>query len=113
METVEPFKSHGLPDPAHWIVIVVEDDAGAIAAHTTLVETVHWDFHVEPTHRGNAGVFRALLDSGLAELQARGVAGVHTTISDDLPEVQQMAERFGFVSAPGRLYIRPIPPAEV
>lgn len=104
---VEPFQTYGLPNPQHWIVIVVEDDEGRIVAHTDLSDAVHWDFHVTPEWRGNAGVFRALLEHGQEALQANAVAGAHTTIAD--PIVQAMAERFGFIPAPGKLYLYPVP----
>lgn len=108
----EPFASGGgLPDPQHALILVVEED-DQILAHTLLIEAVHWHFYIEPEHQKRAPVFGRLLTGGMALLQERRVEAAHTTIHDLLPEVQAMAERFGFVKAPGSLYILRIPPKE-
>jgi hypothetical protein len=107
-----PFNDGGLPDAAHWIIIVVEED-GEIVASCSLFDTVHWDgFHVNETHRGNPGVFRQLLEQSLTVLQAHGVPGVHLTIPNYQPALELMVERFGFVPAPGKLYIYSVRPPE-
>ena len=104
-----PFKDTGLPNPDHWAIVVVED-AGEIVASCALFDTVHWDgFHVNEEFRGHAGVFRQLLGASMATLQERGVPGVHLTIPHGQPELEAMAERFGFVPADGKLYIVAVP----
>lgn len=109
----EPFASHGLPDPDHWLIPVVELD-GTIVASCALFDTVHWDgFAVDPAAQRHPGVFRALLDLAVATLRDRGVGGVHITVPDDRPDLQAMVEHFGFVPAPGKLYALAVPPAEV
>jgi hypothetical protein len=107
-----PYDQAGLPPPDHhWLILVVEDDAGAIVASCALSDQVHWDgFHINPEARGNAAVFRAMLAFGLQELQAAGVPGAHLTIPDGQPGLEHMVERFGFFRAPGVLFCVPVPP---
>lgn len=104
-----PFDQAGLPDSDHWAIVVVEEGE-EILASCALFDTVHWDgFHVNEEVRGNPAVFRALLGCSIAKLQAAGVPGVHMTIPANQPELELMAERFGFVKAPGTLYIVAVP----
>ena len=106
-----PYNETGLPLPdGHWAIIVVEDGE-EILASCALFDTVHWDgFHVNPSMRKNPVVFRALLEQSLSELQASGVAGAHITIPEDSPDLEAMVEAFGFVRAPGVLYLPAVPP---
>lgn len=108
-----PFNEAGLPSgeaAQHWEILVVEDD-GQIVACCSLSDQVHWDgFSVDAAHRGNPVVFRALLEQSLQTLIDAGVAGAHLTIPDDHPELAAMVERFGFIPAPGRLYLLAVPP---
>lgn len=103
-----PFDRFGLPAEdvaAHWEIIVVEDD-GQIVACCSLSDQVHWDgFSVNPSHQGNPAVFRQLLAFSLQQLQAAGVIGAHLTVPHGQPVLSDMVERFGFVKAPGDLYV--------
>ena len=110
-----PFNVAGLPDEsvaAHWEIIVVEAD-GAIVACCSLSDQVHWDgFSVDEAYQGNPAVFRHLLAFSLLQLQAAQVPGAHLTIPHDQPVLEAMVERFGFVKAPGSLYIVSTRPPE-
>lgn len=103
-----PFDQAGLPDEsvaAHWEIIVVEDD-GEIVASCSLSDQVHWDgFSVNPSHQGNPAVFRQLLVYSLLQLQTAQVPGAHLTVPENQPGLEAMVERFGFVRAPGHLYV--------
>lgn len=106
----EPYATHGLPNPDHWEFIVSEID-GEIVAHCSIFDTVHWDgFFVEEQYRANPVVFGSLLERSLQTLREHGVAGVHLTVPNNQPELEAMVERFGFVPAPGKLYICAVPP---
>ena len=109
LTTIEPYASSGLPDPRSWVIVVVED-RGEIVASCALFDAVHWDgFQIDPAYQKNPAVFRQLLDLSLETLRSHGVAGVHITVPDDQPELQAMVERFGFVRAPGVLYLYAVP----
>ena len=104
-----PFDHAGLPDSDHWLIVVVEED-GQILASCALLDTVHWDgFHVNEDQRGNPAVFKQLLERSIATLQAHGVPGAHVTVPEDHPALSAMVERFGFIPAPGRLYLYAVP----
>jgi hypothetical protein len=106
-----PPYDQGLPSPDHWrILTVFEGDE--IVGCCALFDTVHWDgFWIAPEHQGKAGVFRALVSQGVAELTAAGVQMVHTTVPDSRPDLQALIERFGFHVAPGKLYLLYVPDA--
>jgi hypothetical protein len=105
-----PFDQVGLPDPAHWLIPVVEIE-GRIVASCAIFDTVHWDaFAIDADCQRHPAIFRCLLDLSVATLQESGVPGAHITVPLDRPDLQAMVERFGFVPAPGRLYIYAVPP---
>lgn len=107
---IEPFATSGPPDPLHWVVPVVEAD-GAIVASCGIFDTVHWDgFHVAEQYRKHPVVFRQLLELAITTLQENGIPGVHITVPDDQPDLSAMVEAFGFVRAPGVLYLLAVPP---
>lgn len=102
-----PF-DQGLPDPAHWRILCVEDE-GRIIGFCGASDQVHWDpWYVDPAHQGKAAVFRLLLDAGLQIFRDANVGAVHVTVPDARPDLQLLVERFGFVEAPGKLYIFPV-----
>lgn len=108
----EPFNVAGLPvDAEHWLIPVVEID-GRIVASCALFDTVHWDaFHVDEAWQKHPAVFGKLLEFSVQTLRERGVQGVHITVPDNRPDLQAMVERFGFVPAPGKLYLYQVPPS--
>ena len=107
-----PYNLAGLPPPNHhWLILVVEDDDGRVLASCALSDQVHWDgWDINPEAQGHAGVFRALLQLGISELQKSGVPGAHLTIPDGRPDLEHMVDRFGFLKAPGVLFVLPVPP---
>ncbi len=113
LSTIPPFDA-GLPDPAHWRILCVEDQ-GEIVGICGASNQVHWDpWWVHPAHQGRAGVFRQLLTAGIQLFQQSGVPGVHITVPNDQPELQALVQKFGFVEAPGKLYLLAVPePQEV
>lgn len=108
---IPPFDK-GLPNPDHWRIIVAEV-GGEIVGCCSLFDTVHWDgWWIDPAHQGKAGAFRALLAEGLDQLTAAGVEGVHTTVPDSRPDLQDLVARYGFTPAPGKLYLLYVPAAK-
>lgn len=109
---IAPF-DQGLPNPDHWRIIAVEFD-GEIVGCCSLFDTVHWDgWWIDPAHQGKAGVFRELIRFGLEQLNAAGVEGVHTTVPNIRPDLQDLVKHFGFQEAPGKLYLLYVPGARV
>ena len=99
---IEPFATHGLPDPAHWRFVVAEDE-GQLVGLDGLYETIHNDpWWVHPAYRGHPTMLRKLWTETREVLHQFGVGVVHVTIGD--PQVQEIAERFGFQPTPGKLY---------
>jgi len=108
LTTIPPF-DQGLPDPAHWRILGVEED-GEIVGICGASDQVHWDpWWIAPDHQGKVGVFRQLVEAGIQMFQTSAVAGVHLTVPNDRPDLQELVERFGFVEAPGKLYLFEIP----
>jgi hypothetical protein len=102
--SIEPFASGGLPDPAHWRIVVVERD-GQIVACCSLFDAVHWDlFWVAESERGNPVVFKELIEGGVTVMDEFDVQQVHTTVPWGNPAIEEMLQRFGFRPAPGTLY---------
>lgn len=103
---IEPFATHGLPgDPSHWRLVVAEED-GVIVGLSGLYEAVHNDpWWVAPAYRGHPTILRRLWQEVRSVLDEHDVRMVFATVADDQPDVQQLAERFGFEPAPGRLYL--------
>lgn len=104
IQHLEPFASGGLPNPDYWRIVVVERD-GQIVGMCSLFETVHWDcFWVDPAERGNAVVFRDVIEGGIQTMRDLGIAMVHTTVKHDGGPEAQMLEKFGFQRTLGALY---------
>ena len=106
---LDPYSTEGLPDPNHFLITVVENEAGEILAHAAVFETIHWDvFRILPTYAANPSVARHLAIIGWQTLREVGAPSVHLTVSPDHPELVKMAEQLGFRPSPLRLYIRAI-----
>ena len=112
VQHIPPF-TEGLPDPTHWRIVTVESD-GEIVGCCSLFDSVHWDgFWISPDHQGKAGVFREIIREGIGQLREAGVVGVHTTVPDIRPDLQDLIQRYGFVEAPGKLYLLHVPDAKI
>ena len=110
LKTIEPFASNGLPNAEHWLVPVVEDQ-GRIVASCGIFDAVHWDcFQIDDAYQANPVVFKQLLAMAIQTLQDHDVPGAHLTVPHNRPDLQAMVERFGFVEAPGKLYLIRTPP---
>lgn len=108
LSQIPPF-DQGLPDPEHWRILCCED-AGEILGVCGASDQVHWDpWWVHPDHQGKTSVFKQLLEAGLQMFSASDIYGVHVTVPDDRPELQALVERFGFIEAPGKLYLLAVP----
>ena len=58
--------------PENVSVVVVEDDFGEIVASVAVLRTTHFEgLWIDPSQRGNAGVFRALIREAYAVPRAR------------------------------------------
>ena len=105
-----PFNTGGLPlSDEHFKILVAEED-GRIIGLCGLSTQIHWDpWYIDSEHQGKAGVFRALVASGLDLLRSVGAAGVHTTVPDDRQDLSELVVKFGFIPAPGRLFLLHVP----
>lgn len=101
---IEPFATHGLPDPEHWRLVVAED-GGRIVACSSLVETVHNDWFVRPEVQRNPVLVAGLWLATKRVLDDHQVSLIHATVSDYQPDVQAMVERFGYIPAEATLYV--------
>ena len=109
LKDLDPYDQQGLPDPNHFLITVVEDEAGRILAHAAIFDTVHWDvFRIIPDQARNPAVARHLATIGYQTLQGLGVPSVHLTVSPEHPALVKMAEQLGFHPSPLRLYIRAV-----
>jgi hypothetical protein len=102
---IYPYSVVGTPEPNdNWRILVAERD-GKIVGCTTLHTQVHWDpWFVDAKEDGLATV-RGLVRQGRDLLTALGVDHVFATIEDQHLITQEMAERLGFRTAPGKLYL--------
>ena len=107
-----PYNQSDLPDPQHWLIVAAEDD-GRLVRCCAIFDAVHWDgFAILPAYQKHPAVFGGLLRTSKATLRERGIAGVHVTVPDDQPDLQQMVEDYGFIKAPGTLYLYQVPTEE-
>lgn len=114
IRALAPFAEEGLPDPAHWLIIVAETPAGEIVGYACLYETVHYEpIWIAPAFRHHPQVFRDLWRTTKQVLEAQGVQILHATVPDDLPRQQALVEKFGFRASPGKLYVLYVPDATV
>jgi hypothetical protein len=105
---IEPFASHGLPDPDHWRMLVGEQN-GVIVGVSSLYETVHNDWWIAPNGRNHPALVTGLWRETARELAEAGVTMVHATVRDVQPDVQAMVERLGYLPSGGQLYILYVP----
>lgn len=101
----EPFASGGLPDPTFWRIIVAEQDQ-RIVAFVCLWTAIHCEpVWFDPAHRHHPKLFLGLWQAARAEVEACDGQMVFATVDDDRPDLQDLWQRFGFVRAPGRMYV--------
>lgn len=94
--------------PAGSQVVVVEDDAGAIAGCWTLIPTIHAEcLWIAPTHRKLSVVLRRLLRGMFTRADEMGAPVVVTSSISD--EVTRLLEHFGATELPGRHFTMAIP----
>lgn len=95
-------------DPAHAIVIVVEDGLGGpLLAQWAAFTVVHVEgLEVAPEARGHAGVARALISAMVGELTAIGIQEVLTQA--DTPVVAELCEKAGGHALPGQTWVIPL-----
>lgn len=104
---IEPFATYGLPDPAHWILVVAEAE-GRILGVSSLGEAVHNHWHIQPEARRSPTLVTGLWQATRAALESRGVNLLHTVVDEQLPEVQDMVRRLGYQPAEGTLFQIPV-----
>lgn len=103
--TFEPFRSGGLPDPTFWRIIVAEQ-AGAIVGFLGIWTAIHTEpFYLAPDVRHQPQLFMGMWAEAQRHLAAAGATMVFATVDDDQPDLQRLWEKFGFVGAPGRLFV--------
>lgn len=108
LTALPPFDVGGLPDPQLWRIIVAEQGGpgGPIVAFNCLWTAIHSEpvwFH--PSVRHHPKLFMDLWAASRAVVAESGGQMVFATVDDDQPALQDLWQRFGFVRAPGRLYV--------
>jgi hypothetical protein len=96
-------------EPQNIAVVVVEDDAGEIAACVSVLQASHFEgLWIKPEHRGNAGVFRALIRQAYAVPRMRGEQWVFGGAEDGDARMDKLCCRLGGQSLPVRFYAMPV-----
>jgi hypothetical protein len=101
-------------EPQNIAVMVVEDDAGEIAAHWCALQVTHFEgIWVAPKYRGNAGVIRPLLQLAYTLPRSRGEHWAFTGAEDTEERgldrrVDVIIRRLGGVPLPMKLYVLPV-----
>ena len=106
VEGVYPYTITGLPpDNGNWRILVAEQN-GKIIGCTSVHSQVHWDpWWIATEAQGNPGIVRGLIRQGVEVLNHVGVDHAFCTIDDTHLITQDLAERLGFIKAPGALYL--------
>lgn len=108
LSTLVPFDIGGLPDPLQWRIIVAEEGGpgGKIVAYCGLWTAIHCEpTWFDPSVRHHPKLFMDLWRTVREVVEGVGGQMVFATIDDDRPDLQTLWEKFGFVGAPGRLYL--------
>lgn len=106
--TLPPFQEQGLPDPRFWRIIVAEQGGpgGRIVAHVSVWTAVHCEpVWFDPDARHHPALFMGIWREARQVVEDAGGSMVFATIDDDRTDLQTLWEKFGFVRAPGRLYV--------
>lgn len=103
------FADYPIPPGYRMRVWVVEYE-GAIVGYWCLLAVYHTEpIWIAPTTR-NTQVLRELMGGMVALLRAEQCSGALAII--DSPELEQMAQAFGYQPVPGTIYKLEIPPAD-
>lgn len=101
---IEPYATHGLPDPEHTILVVAEADGHILGvSHLGEIVVNHWA--IAPAARRSPILVEGLWQETERVLIEKGVPAIHTTVADAQVDVRDMIERLGYVPAEGQLYI--------
>jgi hypothetical protein len=110
LRAFEPFASSGIPEGAHWRILVAEQGP-EIVGFCCLFDAVHFEpWFIAPEHRGNPAIVRGLLRQAKQVLVDNQIPYVFACVQrvQALPGVtsyEQMLGRLGFEPAPGVLYL--------
>lgn len=105
LRTLTPFDVGGLPNPAFWRILVIEVDQ-QIRGYVCLWTAIHCEpLWLDDSLRHHPKLFMDLWVAARAVVQDAGAAMVFSTVDDDRPDLQALWQKFGFVAAPGRLFI--------
>ena len=108
----EPYKTQGLPPEQGWLIVAVERD-GALIASSAIFDAVHWDvFAIAEADQKNPAVAKRLITEAMSTIAELGINAIHLTLDPERSDLAALAQHFGFVESPLRLYIRAIPPAQ-
>lgn len=106
---------HGAPgtlpfvEPRNIEVVVVEDDDGAIMACVQALRVTHFEgLWIAPEHRGNAGVFRALIRQAYAVPQSRLERWAIGAAANGDGRMDVLCNRLGGQPLPMHLYAIPV-----
>jgi len=106
---------HGAPgtlpfvEPQNIAVVVVEDNAGAILACVQVLQVTHFEgLWIAPEHRGNAGVFRALIRQAYAVPQMRQERWAIGAAANGDGRMDTLCHKLGGEPLPMHLYAIPV-----
>jgi hypothetical protein len=108
LAALAPFDTGGLPDPLQWRIIVAEagGPGGPIVAYCGLWTAIHCEpTWFAPEVRHHPKLWQDLWATTRGIVEDAGGQMVFATIDDDRPDLQTLWQKFGFVRAPGRLYV--------
>lgn len=92
-----------LPDPQGALLVVVEDEAGAVIATWCVMNILHLEgLYIDPAHRHSPTVAKKLFQETLGAVMAFKAPAVLTHTTD--PMVAEMATKIGFTPIPGAMF---------
>jgi hypothetical protein len=105
----------GLPEllaytePQNISVVVVEDEEGEIVASVCALQVTHFEgLWLDEEHRGNAGVFRALIREAYALPRSREERWVFGGAEDGNDQMSALCTRLGGRALPVKFYVMPV-----
>jgi len=102
--------SEALPlvDP-HNVVVVAVEESGEIVATVSVIRISHFEgLWIHPDHRGNAGVFRALIRQAYGIPKVRGEQWVLANAKDGDATMESICKRLCGETLPYRFCILPV-----
>jgi len=96
-------------EPQNIAIVVVEDDGGEIVASVTAMHVTHFEeLWIDPKHRGNPGIGRALIRQAYAIPRVRGERFVFGGAENGDDRMDSLCRRLGGHPLPVQFYSMPV-----